>query len=51
MATKKQIELYNTVCAQLGQEPEEDFEWLSTLEASKQIMELIEIRDELEGRR
>lgn len=43
MATEKQVKYYNNLCRQLGQEPDDDFENLSTREASEAIQELKEM--------
>lgn len=43
MATDKQVNLYEKLCAQLGQEPDYGFENLTPSEASEQIAELLEM--------
>jgi len=48
MATEKQIRYYQSLCRQLGQEPD-DFENLDTYEASQAIDELKYMLDEREG--
>ena len=48
MATDRQVAYYKSLCQQLGQEPEDDFENLDTKEASEAITELLEILDERE---
>jgi len=48
MATEKQIRYYQSLCRQLGQAPEDDFENLSTGEAREAITELLKILDERE---
>ena len=45
MATDRQIAYYKSLCEQLGQEPEDDFEELTTKEASEAITELNEMLD------
>jgi len=47
MATDKQVSYYKSLCQQLGQEPDDDFENLTTKEASEAITELNEM---LEGK-
>ena len=47
MATPKQVELYNSLCEELGQEPDEEFENLSYEDSYEAIQELIQIRDSL----
>ena len=47
MATDRQIAYYKSLCQQLGQEPDDDFENLTTKEASEAITELNEM---LEGK-
>ena len=47
MATRKQVFLYEALCEDLGQEPDDDFENLDTKEASKNIDELYEIKQEV----
>jgi hypothetical protein len=49
MATEKQIRYYQSLCRQLGQAPEDDFENLDTYEASQAIDELKYILEEREG--
>ena len=49
MATDRQIAYYKSLCQQLGQEPEDDFENLDTYEASQAIDELKYMLDEREG--
>lgn len=46
MATDKQIAYYNSLCAKLGQEPEDDFENLNNTEASRAISEIKELLKE-----
>ena len=48
MATDRQIAYYKSLCQQLGQEPDDDFENFSTGEAREAITELLEILDERE---
>lgn len=48
MATDRQVAYYKSLCQQLGQAPEDDFEDLTTEEASEAITELLEILDERE---
>jgi hypothetical protein len=48
MATDRQVAYYKSLCQQLGQEPEDDFENFSTGEAREAITELLEILDERE---
>lgn len=43
MATDRQIVYYKSLCEQLGQEPDDDFENLTTKEASEVITELKEM--------
>jgi hypothetical protein len=40
MATEKQVRYYQSLCEQLGQEPDDAFENLTTKEASEAITEL-----------
>lgn len=47
MATDRQVAYYKSLCQQLGQEPEDDFENLTDKEASEAITELLEM---LEGK-
>lgn len=47
MATEKQVEFYESLCEQTNMEPDENFESLSTAEASKVIDELLEIKEEM----
>ena len=47
MATDRQIAYYKSLCQQLGQEPDDDFENLTVSEASEAITELNEM---LEGK-
>lgn len=47
MATDRQIAYYKSLCQQLGQAPEDEFENLTDKEASEAITELLEM---LEGR-
>ena len=49
MATEKQVRYYQSLCRQLGQEPDDDFENLDTYEASQAIDELKYILEEREG--
>jgi hypothetical protein len=49
MATDRQIAYYKSLCRQLGQEPEDDFENLDTYEASQAIDELKYLLEEREG--
>ena len=49
MATDRQIAYYKSLCQQLGQAPEDDFENLDTYEASQAIDELKYMLDEREG--
>jgi len=46
MATEKQIQYYKSLCEQLGQEPEDDFENLTIKEASEAIAELKEMLED-----
>ena len=46
MATDRQIAYYKSLCQQLGQEPEDDFENLTTKEASEAITELNEMLED-----
>ena len=46
MATEKQVRYYQSLCRQLGQEPEDDFENLTIKEASEAITELIEMLED-----
>ena len=48
MATDRQIAYYKSLCQQLGQASEEEFENLTVNEASEAITELLEILDERE---
>ena len=43
MATDRQIAYYKSLCQQLGQAPEDDFENLTDKEASEAITELVEM--------
>ena len=43
MATDRQIAYYKSLCQQLGQEPDDDFENLTDKEASEAITELVEM--------
>jgi len=47
MATDKQISYYNSLCEELGQEPDEDFESMQIYEAGKVIVELKALRKEM----
>ena len=49
MATEKQVKYYKYLCRQLGQEPDDDFEQLSTEEASEEIEELKYMLEERGG--
>ena len=49
MATDRQIAYYKSLCRQLGQEPDGDFEQLSTEEASAEIEELKYMLEERGG--
>ena len=49
MATEKQVKYYKYLCRQLGQEPDDDFEQLSTEEASVEIAELKYMLEERGG--
>lgn len=49
MATEKQVRYYQSLCRQLGQEPDGDFEQLSTEEASAEIEELKYMLEERGG--
>lgn len=46
--TSKQIKFINSLYKQIGQEPEQDIENLTSRQASKLIDELIQIKEELE---
>lgn len=46
MATDRQIAYYKSLCRQLGQEPEDDFENLTIKEASEAIAELNEMLED-----
>ena len=46
MATDRQVAYYKSLCQQLGQEPEDDFENLTIKEASEAITELNEILED-----
>jgi len=44
MATQKQVEFIRALYEELGQDPEDDVERLSNIEASQRIDELLEIK-------
>lgn len=46
MATDRQVAYYKSLCQQLGQEPDDDFENLTTEEASEAITELNEMLED-----
>ena len=46
MATDRQIAYYKSLCQQLGQAPEDDFENLTIKEASEAIAELNEMLED-----
>lgn len=46
MATDRQVAYYKSLCQQLGQEPDDDFENLTTEEARKAITEINEILED-----
>jgi len=54
LATEKQVSFYESLCNQLGQEPDEGFENMTVSEASKSIDELKrmmqERKDKFEGK-
>ena len=43
MATDRQVAYYKSLCQQLGQESDDDFENLDNTEASEAITELVEM--------
>jgi hypothetical protein len=47
MATDKQISYYESLCNELGQEPDEEFENKNVSEASKVIVELKSLREKM----
>ena len=47
MATQKQVEFYESLCEQLGQDSDDDFDSLSIDEASKHLTELVDMVAEL----
>lgn len=47
MATDRQVAYYKSLCQQLGQEPEDDFEDFTTMEASEALAELKEMLEEM----
>jgi len=47
MATETQVSYYNDLCEEIGQEPDEGFENESVANASKIIVDLKAIREEM----